>query len=62
MEQRAETQKGRLRPKVGSRTNSLLKNLEMENFRIVAGRCWGGAVELDVIFQPGVGCPLTRGG
>ena len=42
--------------------SSLLKNLEMESFRILAGRCWGGAVELDVIFQPGVGCTLTRGG
>jgi hypothetical protein len=33
-----------------SRSSSLLKNLEMESFRILAGRCWGGAVELDVIF------------
>jgi hypothetical protein len=31
-------------------SNSLLKNLEMESFLILAGRCWGGAVELDVIF------------
>ena len=31
-----------------SRSSSLLKNLEMESFRILAGRCWGGAV--DVIF------------
>jgi hypothetical protein len=30
--------------------SSLLKNLEIESFRILAGRCWGGAVELDVIF------------
>jgi hypothetical protein len=30
--------------------SSLLKNLEMESFFILAGRCWGGAVELDVIF------------
>ncbi|MET4038304.1 hypothetical protein ABMB68_009881, partial [Bradyrhizobium sp. RT4a] len=29
---------------------SLLKNLEMESFRILAGRCWGDAAELDVIF------------
>jgi hypothetical protein len=27
--------------------NSLLKNLEMESFRILVGRCWGGG---------GVGC------
>ena len=31
-------------------SNSLLKNLEMESFVVLAGRCWGGAVELDVIF------------
>src|SRR5205807_716315 len=31
-------------------SNSLLKNLEMESFRILAGGCWGDAVELDVIF------------
>jgi hypothetical protein len=31
--------------------SSLLKNLEMESFRILAGRCWSGAVELDVIFS-----------
>jgi hypothetical protein len=30
--------------------SSLLKNLEMESFLVLAGRCWGGAVELDVIF------------
>jgi len=30
--------------------SSLLKNLKMGSFRILAGRCWGGAVELDVIF------------
>src|SRR6267142_2324314 len=41
------------RPKIGS--SSLLKNLEMESFCILAGGCWGGAVELDVILQPGVG-------
>ena len=35
--------------------SSLLKNLEMESFCILAGGCWGGAVELDVILQPGVG-------
>jgi hypothetical protein len=32
------------------RSSSLLKNLEMESFLVLAGRCWGGAVELDVIF------------
>jgi hypothetical protein len=26
--------------------SSLLKNLEMESFRILAGRCWGDAAEL----------------
>jgi hypothetical protein len=31
-------------------TSSLLKNLEIESFLILAGRCRGGAVELDVIF------------
>jgi hypothetical protein len=30
--------------------SSLLKNLEMESFLIQIGRCWSGAVELDVIF------------
>jgi hypothetical protein len=35
--------------------SSLLKNLEMESFCILAGGCWVGAVELDVILQPGVG-------
>jgi hypothetical protein len=30
--------------------NSLLKNLEMKIFLILAGRCRGGVVELDVIF------------
>ncbi|MET4804771.1 hypothetical protein ABIA96_007381, partial [Bradyrhizobium sp. LB11.1] len=30
-------------------SNSLLKNLEMENFHISADRFWSGAVELDVI-------------
>jgi WD40 repeat protein len=29
--------------------SSLLKNLEMENFHISAGRFWSGTVELDVI-------------
>jgi len=43
-------------------SSSLLKNLEMESFRILAGRCYGDAAELDVIFYPGVGCTLTRGG
>ena len=33
-----------------SRFSSLLKNLEMERFVILSGRCWDGAVELDVIF------------
>jgi hypothetical protein len=32
------------------KSSSLLKNLEIESFCILAGRCWGGAVELDVIF------------
>jgi hypothetical protein len=32
------------------RSSSLLKNLEMESFLIQIGRCWSGAVELDVIF------------
>jgi hypothetical protein len=31
-------------------TSSLLKNLEMKIFLILAGRCRGGVVELDVIF------------
>jgi hypothetical protein len=30
--------------------SSLLKNLGMESFLILSSRCWGGAVELDVIF------------
>jgi hypothetical protein len=30
--------------------SSLLKNLEIESFLILAGRCRGGVVELDVIF------------
>jgi hypothetical protein len=34
----------------------------MESFLILAGHCWGRAVGLDVIFQPGVGWTLTRGG
>jgi hypothetical protein len=42
--------------------SSLLKNLEMESFRMLAGRCWGDAVELDVIFEPDVACILTRDG
>jgi hypothetical protein len=37
--------------------SSLLKNLELESFRILAGRCWGDTAELDVIFQLGVGGP-----
>ena len=32
------------------RSSSLLKNLEMKSFGILAGRCWGDAAELDVIF------------
>jgi hypothetical protein len=32
------------------RASSLLKNLEMESFLVLVGRCWSGAVELDVIF------------
>ena len=32
------------------RFSSLLKNLEMESFLVLADRCWGGAVDLDVIF------------
>jgi hypothetical protein len=32
------------------RPSSLLKNLEMKIFLILAGRCRGGVVELDVIF------------
>jgi hypothetical protein len=43
------------------RSSSLLKNHEMESFRILAGRCLSGAVDLDVIFWP-VGWTLTRGG
>jgi hypothetical protein len=42
--------------------SSLLKNLEMESFRILAGRCWGDAAELEVNFLAGVGTALTRGG
>jgi hypothetical protein len=30
--------------------SSLLKNLEMESFLILAGRCWDSAVGLEVIF------------
>jgi hypothetical protein len=37
--------------------SSLLKNLEMESFRILAGSCWGGAVELDVISSLVLGAP-----
>jgi hypothetical protein len=33
-----------------STPSSLLKNLEIGSFLIFAGRCLGGAVELDVIF------------
>jgi hypothetical protein len=38
-------------------SSSLLKNLEMESFRILAGSCWGGAVELDVISSLVLGAP-----
>jgi hypothetical protein len=38
-------------------SSSLLKNVEVENFRILAGRCWGGAVELDVISSLVLGAP-----
>jgi hypothetical protein len=38
-------------------SSSLLKNFELESFRILAGRCWDEAAELAVIFQPGVWCP-----
>jgi hypothetical protein len=31
------------------RTSSLLKNLEMESFRVLGGRRWNGAVELVLI-------------
>lgn len=37
--------------------SSLLKNPKSESFRILAGRCWGDAAELDVIFWRGVGAP-----
>jgi hypothetical protein len=47
---------------LSKRSSSLLKNLEMESFRMLAGRCWGDAVELDVIFEPDVACILTRDG
>jgi hypothetical protein len=40
-----------------NRPSSLLKNLEMESFRILAGSCWGGAVELDVISSLVLGAP-----
>jgi hypothetical protein len=33
-----------------ARPSSLLKNLEMESFLILAGRCWDSAVGLEVIF------------
>jgi len=38
-------------------SSSLLKNLEMESFLILAGRCWSGAVELDVIYSLVLGVP-----
>jgi hypothetical protein len=37
------------------RLSSLLKNHELESYLVLAGRCWDGAVELDVIFSAGVG-------
>jgi len=40
----------RCRSETAISSSSLLKNLEMERFVILSGRCWGGAVELDVIF------------
>jgi hypothetical protein len=47
-------QNEKLKPRVlqsePKRPSSLLKNLEMESFLVLADRCWGGAVELDVIF------------
>jgi hypothetical protein len=44
------------------KSSSLLKNIEMESFLFLDDGCWGGAVELDVIFSAGVGYTLTRGG
>lgn len=38
-------------------SSSLLKNLEMEGFLVLAGRCWGEAAELDVIFGLLLGAP-----
>jgi hypothetical protein len=34
----------------------------MESFLFLDDGCWGGAVELDVIFSAGVEYALTRGG
>jgi hypothetical protein len=45
-----------------SLSSSLLKNREMEGFLFLDDGCCGGAVELDVIFEPGAGGTLTRGG
>jgi hypothetical protein len=42
---------GRLKDvSINDGTSSLLKNLKLESFGILASRCWDGAVELDVIF------------
>jgi hypothetical protein len=49
-------------PMPADRASSLLKNIEMESFLFLDDGCWGGAVELDVIFSAGVGYTLTRGG
>jgi hypothetical protein len=43
-------------------SSSLLKNLEMGVFLFLPVVVLGWRVDLDVIFQPGVGRPLTRGG
>jgi hypothetical protein len=45
-----------------SPSSSLLKNLEMGVFLFLPVVVLGWRVDLDVIFQPGVGRPLTRGG
>jgi hypothetical protein len=46
-----------LRATAQRNSSSLLKNLEIESFRILAGSCWGGAVELDVISSLVLGAP-----
>jgi hypothetical protein len=35
---------------MGPEPSSLLKNPEVEGFLVLAGRYWGDAAELDVIF------------